>query len=547
MEKENKRFSLPAIAATLGSLLAGKVGVSVKFADVPTACTDGKTVWLSSHLKEDATEREAAILRGFLAHEILGHVHNTDFERSGDWSEKQGSKLAHAILNVIEDGRIERAAWRTYPAVRSILARCVDAMVAEGKFFGNPDENTPPEGVLKGLLLFHVRKDLGQNIDPTPFEALAFPMFGEELCRKMVEVALKGAHSPAGMEGNAGSIAAAQEILDLLQRQANKDQDQDQGQGQGQGQDQDQDQSGQGQGQGQAKNAAAALEGQNPGLSDLGSAIEGILSEQAGQEPETNQGCHIAKVKTPPSDDEMSVIRLNGGDLPDLQAKAAANRLAARLEQLLEARTNRRDVYGDDGRLCGRKLVNAVAGDQQVFRRVTGEKEGLDVAVSLLVDCSGSMAGEEMILARAVGYALAEVLSKFESQGVALEVKGFNDRIYVVKEFHESFPSRSKVFSRLGAGGGTEFQPTVIQSVKTLAMRRESRKIVMFVTDGDLGEEPSVLVNTLKTQGIETRGVLVGSANEAFFENAEIKHFGCAENADDIPSAVFKAMEKDFF
>ena len=531
MKKENKRFSLPAIAATLGSLLAGKVGVSVKFADVPTACTDGKTVWLSSHLKEDATEGEAAILRGFLAHEILGHVHNTDFERSGDWSEKQGSKLAHAILNVIEDGRIERAAWRTYPAVRSILARCVDAMVAEGKFFGNPDENTPPEGVLKGLLLFHVRKDLGQNIDPTPFEALAFPMFGEELCRKMVEVALKGAHSPAGVEGNAGSIAAAQEILDLLQRQANQDQDQGQS----------------GQGQGQAKNAAAALEGQNPGLSDLGSAIEGILSEQAGQEPETNQGCHIAKVKTPPSDDEMSVIRLMKGDLPDLQAKAAANRLAARLEQLLEARTNRRDVYGDDGRLCGRKLVNAVAGDQQVFRRVTGEKEGLDVAVSLLVDCSGSMAGEEMVLARAVGYALAEALSKFESQGVALEVKGFNDRIYVVKEFHESFPSRSKVFSRLSAGGGTEFQPTVIQSVKTLAMRRESRKIVMFVTDGDLGEEPSVLVNTLKTQGIETRGVLVGSADEAFFENAEIKHFGCAENAEGIPAAVFKAMEKDFF
>lgn len=152
-----------------------------------------------------------------------------------------------------------------------------------------------------------------------------------------------------------------------------------------------------------------------------------------------------------------------------------------------------------------------------------------------------------MVLARAVGYALAEALSKFESQGVALEVKGFNDRIYVVKEFHESFPSRSKVFSRLSAGGGTEFQPTVIQSVKTLAMRRESRKIVMFVTDGDLGEEPSVLVNTLKTQGIETRGVLVGSADEAFFENAEIKHFGCAENAEGIPAAVFKAMEKDFF
>ena len=523
MEKENKRFSLPAIAATLGSLLAGKVGVSVKFADVPTACTDGKTVWLSSRLKENATEGEAAILRGFLAHEILGHVHNTDFETSAEWAEK-GSPLAKAILNVIEDGRIERAAWRTYPAVRGILSKCVDALVAEGKCFAAPTPATPPEGLIKGLLLTHVRKDLGQNLDPTHHEALAFPMFGEDLCRQMVGIALRGARSAVGLEGNKGSIAAAQEILDLLQH--------------GQGQDQGQGQSGQG--QDQSRNAAAALQGQNPGVSDLGSAVGEVLegcSDQKG---------HI-KMTTPPSLDEMRVVRLKDGDLPDLRAKAAANRLAARLEQLLEARTNRRDVYGDDGRLCGRKLVNAVAGDQQVFRRVTGEKEGLDVAVSLLVDCSGSMAGEEMVLARAVGYALAEALSKFESQGVALEVKGFNDRIYVVKEFHESFPSRSKVFSRLSAGGETEFQPTVIQSVKTLAVRRESRKIVLFVTDGDLGEEPSVLINTLKTQGIETRGVLVGSADEAFFENAEIKHFGCAENAEDIPAAVFKAMEKDFF
>ena len=530
-----KRYSLPAIAATLGSLLAGKVGVSVKFADVPTACTDGKTVWLSSRLKTDATEGEAAILRGFLAHEILGHVHNTDFEQSALWTQKQGSPLAKAILNIIEDGRIERAAWRTYPAVRGILARCVDALVAEGRCFSLPDASTPPEGVLKGLLLSHVRRDLGQNLDPSPFEALAFPMFGGDLCRKMVEIALKGARSPVGVEGNTGSITAAQEILDLLQ-----DQGQDQS-GQGQS---GQDQSGQGQsGQEERQRSAAkqALEGQNPGLSDLGSAIEAILS---GDE---DVGNHIAKVKTGPMEDEMKIVRLNDGDLPDLQAKAAANRLAARLEQLLEAKTNRRDVYGEEGRLCGRRLVNAAAGDQQVFRRVTGEKDGLDVAVSLLIDCSRSMSGNDMELARATGYAVAEALSKFESQGIALEVKGFNDRIYTVKEFHESFPSRSKAFSRLKASGGTAFQPTVIQSVKTLAIRRETRKIVLFITDGDLGEDPAILVNTLKTQGIEVRGVLVGNEDESFFEEAEIEHFGCAKDASAIPAAVFKAMEKDVF
>ncbi|WP_434782876.1 vWA domain-containing protein [Ferrovum myxofaciens] len=611
---EKKTFSLPAIAATLGSLLAGKVGASVKFADVPTAMTDGKIVYLSSRLKTGASEDEAHILRGFLAHEILGHVHHTDFKEMVAWKEMEKSQLAHAILNVIEDGRIERASWRTFPAVKSILNRCVDALLREGKCFSDPSGKTPPEGIITGLLLSHVRKNLGQNLDPAKFEALAFPLFGEELCRKIVEIALRGANSPAGLAGHKGTIEATQEIIDLL-RQAGQDQDQGQGQGQsgqgqdqsgqgqgqgqdqvgqgqgqgqdqsgqgqgqgqdqvgqGQGQGQDQDQSGQGQGQGQDQSgqgqsgqgqgqnqgqgqgqtrdqgqvdaAKAALEGKNPGMSDLGGAMLSILTDKP------KDGDHFSKVITRDlrtTDMTIRKISVNEGGLPDLDAKAAANRLGAKLEQLLEDRTNHRDVYGEDGRLCGRRLVSAMSGEQKVFRRASGENQGLDVAVSLMIDCSGSMQGKEMNLAKATGYAVAEALSKYESQGVTLEVFGFNDSIFRIKEFGESFPSRSRCFAALEASGGTRFQETLTQSVKKIALRKEARKIVIFITDGDLGVDPAVVVNTLKTEGVEMRGVLVGEENENFFLNAEIKHFGMAKNASNIPSAVFKAMEKDFF
>ncbi|WP_434782753.1 vWA domain-containing protein [Ferrovum myxofaciens] len=616
---EKKTFSLPAIAATLGSLLAGKVGASVKFADVPTAMTDGKIVYLSSRLKTGASEDEAHILRGFLAHEILGHVHHTDFKEMVAWKEMEKSQLAHAILNVIEDGRIERASWRTFPAVKSILNRCVDALLREGKCFSDPSGKTPPEGIITGLLLSHVRKNLGQNLDPAKFEALAFPLFGEELCRKIVEIALRGANSPAGLAGHKGTIEATQEIIDLL-RQAGQDQDQGQGQGQsgqgqnqsgqGQGQGQDQvwsrsrsrsgsvwsrsrsrsgsgwsrsrsrsgsgsvwsrsrsrsrikvmvkDQSGQGQGQGQDQvgqgqgqtrdqgqvdAAKAALEGKNPGMSDLGGAMLSILTDKP------KDGDHFSKVITRDlrtTDMTIRKISVNEGGLPDLDAKAAANRLGAKLEQLLEDRTNHRDVYGEDGRLCGRRLVSAMSGEQKVFRRASGENQGLDVAVSLMIDCSGSMQGKEMNLAKATGYAVAEALSKYESQGVTLEVFGFNDSIFRIKEFGESFPSRSRCFAALEASGGTRFQETLTQSVKKIALRKEARKIVIFITDGDLGVDPAVVVNTLKTEGVEMRGVLVGEENENFFLNAEIKHFGMAKNASNIPSAVFKAMEKDFF
>ncbi len=519
---KKKSFSLPAIAATLGSILAGKVGASVKFADVPTAMTDGTTVYLSSRLKTGATEDEAHILRGFLAHEILGHVRNTNFKKMGEWRTKHNSPLASSIENIIEDGRIERAAWSIFPKVRSILNKCVDALVREGKVFQPLDQNDPPEAIITALLLLHVRKDLGQNLDPSSVEALAFPMFGEELCRKMVEIALRGAHSPAGKEGFVGVLEAADEILALL------------------------DQSGQGQQLNQAQIDAvkAALGGVHPGVSDPGGAMISILTDQPVRENEN----HFAKVITHDQrTTEMGVMKINpkNGGLPDLGAKAAANKLGAKLERLLEDRTNHRDIYGEDGRLCGRRLVSAMSGEQRVFRRATGENTGLDVAVSLMIDCSGSMRGPNIGVALAAGYAVSEALSKYE--GVALEVLGFNDAIFRIKNFEESFPSRSKCFKALNANGGTRFQQTLLQCVKKLSTRKEARKIVLFITDGDLGTDPAAAVDTLAVEGVEVRGVLVGAENDAFFVNANIKHFGMAKDASGIPAAVFKAMERDFF
>ena len=541
---KKKSFSLPAIAATLGSILAGKVGASVKFADVPTAMTDGTTVYLSSRLKTGATEDEAHILRGFLAHEILGHVRNTNFKKMVEWRTKHNSPLASSIENIIEDGRIERAAWSIFPKVRSILNKCVDALVREGKVFQPLDQNDPPEAIITALLLLHVRKDLGQNLDPSSVEALAFPMFGEELCRKMVEIALRGAHSPAGKEGFVGVLEAADEILALLDQSGQGQSDQGQS---------DQGQSGQGQSdQGQQLNQAqidavkAALGGVHPGVSDLGGAMISILTDQPVRENEN----HFAKVITHDQrTTEMGVMKINpkNGGLPDLGAKAAANKLGAKLERLLEDRTNHRDIYGEDGRLCGRRLVSAMSGEQRVFRRATGENTGLDVAVSLMIDCSGSMRGPDIELAKAAGYAVSEALSKYDSQGVALEVLGFNDAIFRIKNFEESFPSRSKCFKALNANGGTRFQATLLQCVKKLSTRKEARKIVLFVTDGDLGTDPAAAVDTLAVEGVEVRGVLVGAENDAFFVNANIKHFGMAKDASGIPAAVFKAMERDFF
>lgn len=73
------------------------------------------------------------------------------------------------------------------------------------------------------------------------------------------------------------------------------------------------------------------------------------------------------------------------------------------------------------GKINQSVLSRLVTGDDHVFRRKQ-ESISKDVAVTLLIDCSGSMAGEKMDLAAISAYALSTVLNRM---GITYEVIGF--------------------------------------------------------------------------------------------------------------------------
>lgn len=75
------------------------------------------------------------------------------------------------------------------------------------------------------------------------------------------------------------------------------------------------------------------------------------------------------------------------------------------------------------GRLHGSNLHRILAGDDRVFTR-REEAQSLDTAISLVIDCSGSMQGRELKLATEAAYALGSVLHRL---GIQFECLGFTD------------------------------------------------------------------------------------------------------------------------
>lgn len=196
-----------------------------------------------------------------------------------------------------------------------------------------------------------------------------------------------------------------------------------------------------------------------------------------------------------------------------------------------------------EGRLDKRNLTRVImprVGDgtfnRQVFMRQS-ETLSLDCAVTVLVDCSGSMSGSKILAASEAATAL------FDLCGIALrvpcEVLGFTTArdgrslplYFEFKTFAEARLPRETVASRLltiAASGsrrlcGNADGDAVMFAVSRLATRRESRRILIVLSDGcpadSVGavDADRVLMHAIKTAratpGVEVYGIGIEDRN----------------------------------
>lgn len=176
-------------------------------------------------------EDDAAIVRSGLAHEAVGHGRHTDFNA------KRGPTPLHlAIENVLEDARIEKAAWKIYPKTRKILDEGMAVMTKRKLIKRASNQSSPAEKAAVALLLRLMVEELGyckSLIDWKADWAEAVQCFGDETMNKAWAEALVGYQQP----NTAEVIKVAARIVKLFQQGYEQQQQPQQGKGQGGGDD----------------------------------------------------------------------------------------------------------------------------------------------------------------------------------------------------------------------------------------------------------------------------------------------------------------------
>lgn len=226
------------------------------------------------------------------------------------------------------------------------------------------------------------------------------------------------------------------------------------------------------------------------------------------------------------------------------------------------------DSGAQGGRFDGKRAPRAAAGSESVFRR-RWVSAGVDTAVSVIIDLSGSMSGHRLVEAVDLAYTIADACERSRAE---VEVLGFSDvnsrncyatgddlrgnahgtgcsnsaTVVIAKRFQDRVGSVLHHFSRLkrAAGGGTPDYPAVRAVVERLSTAPAQRKLACVITDGygDMQSMLSLTQHAAQLYGVDVIGFGIGSSEEDFRKAYALG--GGVENADHLQKVVLKQVSQ---
>ena len=432
------------------------------------AGTDGETIYYPSmDLTGELSEDQVAIARGYADHET-GHCRHTDlnkFRRYASKAFKEGKPFKKSLLNGIEDPRMEARVIRDYPGARENLNATTNAVAREflEQYRESPEAFEKEEwyGLLPVLLANMGRKHNGQQ--GTDLDEFL------ETCRSLVgaknyQQAEQWAEQITGLASTHDACKLTDRIFEQL-----VDQEQQQGQ-ETPGSQHQQPEGEQVHGQSESNERESSADEEHSESTEASQAaghsgfaedaqcasgdpaqvrlsVEEKVGQQQGktievtdvlQKAVNNLTCSSADLYRPySSESERWHNRHSQTEIGQIladsynpqryeQAREATaghlNTMRRKLERALCASEQRRFERGlYTGRLDSSRLPAALAGNPLVFKR-RYENPGIDTAVTLMIDCSGSMQGTRIKTAMQATIALCEALEKTR---VAYECIGF--------------------------------------------------------------------------------------------------------------------------
>ncbi|MDG3030301.1 VWA domain-containing protein [Vibrio parahaemolyticus] len=518
--------ALPIVAAAYGEKFGVKVLIQGQ-----DAFTDGERIVIPTANPDDPHYQQIAW--GYLAHEAA-HIRHTNF----DMVQKASSKpIRKALLNIIEDVRIENELAKDYPGTRRSISKVIEYMVDSQQMC--VPEQLEPASNLQAWLLFRLRCHfLGQKALTPLYQAI------DERVRQLFPAAAMSRLS--AMLTAVPSLASTGEVLKLvdaivamLEEESRPPQDEsDADSGNDIGQDASNDsnnssdsqtpeadssatgdvaETGDSDNSDQADNLRQALEASAAQFElDTFAQVAEVLSEQA----EGHQG--VTPLSLPQAEQAM----LGDEAILTLSASESAQ-IRARLRGMVQSSQDNRNHAKRHGlRVATHRLAASQAGESRLFIQ-RQPRIAPNAAVHLLVDISGSMGkpigeGNRKYFHVANEAALALAMALEGIPGVVPAVSyfpGIHQEVSIALLPKQSVRHRAACFDQKPRGC-TPMAQAMWFAANSLLAQKQKRKLMIVLTDGDPDDWAAThdIVDRCRRSGFELLGIGIQTRSvEKFF------------------------------
>ena len=518
--------ALPIVAAAYGEKFGVKVLIQGQ-----DAFTDGERIVIPTANPDDPHYQQIAW--GYLAHEAA-HIRHTNF----DMVQKASSKpIRKALLNIIEDVRIENELAKDYPGTRRSISQVIEYMVDTQQM--SVPEQLEPASNLQAWLLFRLRCHfLGQKALTPLYQAV------DERVRQLFPAAamsrLSAMLTAVTSLGSTGEVLKLVDaIVAMLEEESRPPQDES-----------DAD-SGNDIGQDASNDSNNSSDSQTPetGLSATGDAAETIDSDNSDQADNLRQAleasaaqfepdtfAQVAEVLSEQAEGHQGVTPLSLpqaeqamlGDEAILTLSASESaQIRARLRGMVQSSQDNRNHAKRHGlRVATHRLAASQAGESRLFIQ-RQPRIAPNAAVHLLVDISGSMGkpigeGNRKYFHVANEAALALAMALEGIPGVVPAVSyfpGIHQEVSIALLPKQSVRHRAACFDQKPRGC-TPMAQAMWFAANSLLAQKQKRKLMIVLTDGDPDDWAAThdIVDRCRRSGFELLGIGIQTRSvEKFF------------------------------
>ena len=469
----------------LASILGDRYGVQVRIGG-KEACTNGKVIHLPS-LPTDCEPELLALAKGFTDHEAA-HIRHTDFSvlRAANLD-----PVTFNLFNCLEDWRVEKKLSGIFPGCRRNLNWLIRRFFVE-QAQPRAGDDSPALAVLDYVLLTVRAWDVDEvtlaRQNAANIIEQHFPGLKAAMDAILVKVYI---HCP---DTNAAVEYARQIALCIRQWEppqptaTSKRTDTSDKRGMRQATGAVNDSASQIDQQPELACSSAPVK-QSRALNSL--PLKALFHAEAKDLPQNIgeiMASELANCNAESTCDSLTVAvegtRQTGPLLAEqkLQALQASIALRMRLQGFLQAQTQKRCSIGRSGTLHTSSLYRLQIGNARVFQKES-EQQGINTAVHILLDVSGSMAGAPINLANRACFAVATALSHI--RGVNPAITAFPavseaNSVFPVMRHGQPLPDMFDI----RASGGTPLAVALWWVLQAMLPLKEQRKMILVITDG---------------------------------------------------------------